>query len=1102
MPSRSPNYNSGSAAATAAVNGNGGAAAAAASALASANMDATHKVIFSNQDEFPASKTKQEATKYETMFSNRYLLQCQHVQTETSELMKKGQALHDAIVAASKPTAGNAVNSWHEESNGTNGSAANAFKTLTEDKLKKKIEDDKQEKGLFGKLASAALDVGGLLAEKAKNKAKSEIMKEANLLQSDVSNFENGMMNTVGAYINKKANEGIHGYGTSWLINKYNNSKNYVNKVIGDFLTGIVKATQDKLGMSGSAVNSYTKVDTPQTASSVEGNTIKKQAESASSVNSVVKANADDTEKVSIAAKKTSAPAAASTVKSMVTIPGASAGASVSSNEKISAEASGSPINAISKKAAADIAKVIITVKKLQESTNGGYGGTKQTERGGSLLNNDTMKSAIASIMEILRTNANILNDAGVASAFTVRGFQSMGLPLSTFIINNYMQTGGAADAFKDYDALSKVDLTIEDIKNVENLINTNSALGLDEAQVEAINKIFKVTQETLTLAKARGEVPTGSPLSEPTPDTLMEKLVATQATIDAYNKKYSKDYPSIVRLDKILNNEDIAKLDDSVLKVLQNNAIDKSNDALVKASTQYALAYMAKDSLRRNGTEMVEPAVSAITVALVNEEELTSYDVASIMDATKSTPDIYQFMVDLLTYSNTGRGLMDKVNGNASTIGAYTPSALLKKLIYSGYMTSWLDGKKPEITNKLNLVTGPSTKTWSNIYTGGDSTSRELKKLVYDVFMKKNMTLPDMYNGKYGESSFNPTKLWDTLRDPGKNGKPYYGENALVSSYRVNHIRSAYEADLFQNGYFHLFFIKPDLNLTPNVCSAMDYYGNPLLGDVITNLNYANTNLYPSWGNLFPAVQYDYSGANQYISYVLSNFIKGTSINDISLDTKDAWESVFGMKMSYGLTHRKSTIGQDISITFHDTKKLLIMNIIQAWVKYISAMKESVGNVRQKFQNFGKMDYYGALYGFITEPDGCSIVHWFRYIGMYPTTVPWSTLSLSGGNSGEVPEFSVSFKTQFYDTNDPCVLLDFNYIMNNFGDKSYEERAKINDTTEDKFTSGIHGVSNLYGGPTITENRCNVVRVVDDNGGNFKFALKFFSDDTSSTIM
>ena len=320
------------------------------------------------------------------------------------------------------------------------------------------------------------------------------------------------------------------------------------------------------------------------------------------------------------------------------------------------------------------------------------------------------------------------------------------------------------------------------------------------------------------------------------------------------------------------------------------------------------------------------------------------------------------------------------------------------------------------------------------------------------------------------------PKPLWHTMREDRK----LYGEESLISMFRVNKTIPSGEVDYFQNGLYHLFFVKPDLNLSQNAMSLMGFHNHPLAGEIITQLNYNNNYLLDTWGENFPNPVYSHKGAHPYFSYILSNLVKSTSIPDLTLDVKEGWENSFGGRTQFGTTTRKSYIGNDFSINFYDTKELLIMNIITAWMKYIEIMKEGQGDCERKSYNAGTIDYLGALYYFVMEPDNHTIAHWGRYVGIFPTSAPWSNVKLEGG-SMDIPEFSVNFKSQYHESNDPNILLDFNYIMRlpAYTGKSapkadyikYAELSSIYTSRGRRSTND----ANLLGGATRSENRAYV---------------------------
>jgi len=203
-----------------------------------------------------------------------------------------------------------------------------------------------------------------------------------------------------------------------------------------------------------------------------------------------------------------------------------------------------------------------------------------------------------------------------------------------------------------------------------------------------------------------------------------------------------------------------------------------------------------------------------------------------------------------------------------------------------------------------------------------------------------------------------------------------------------------------------------------------------------------------------------------------------------------------------------------------------LLMNIMQIWVKYIEVMYEGQAGLRCVPRQAGNLDYLGALYYFVLEPDGQSISHWGRYTGIYPTGVPWSSIQMGSGSS-DIPEFTVNFRCQWHEWNNVAVLHDFNFLMRggpwyptaehlkNGGTENitinFEGYSKLSDIYQ---TSGLYNYAdaNLLAGGLVSENRALVeylsmmssedTKIVSRRTPHrmpYKFLLHFTSTDNIS---
>lgn len=451
----------------------------------------------------------------------------------------------------------------------------------------------------------------------------------------------------------------------------------------------------------------------------------------------------------------------------------------------------------------------------------------------------------------------------------------------------------------------------------------------------------------------------------------------------------------------------------------------------------------------------------------------------------------IYEKVFKLTHYDETlqvSDGIKDKLGKEDSALIMY-------------YRVSTDNDQKTVRKVLKKVITGDETLDYSDSVTAGLYICNRMTRLADDALFNDEDFDEYINPSTNFQAAFKPTGLFDLTEDSLQDNEKLkdvntkYGFFDISTKFRVNKTFRGGEIEYFKSGYYHYFFVKPDLNLSENHIHVMDYGNNPILTHALPELCYSPKYLDPSWAGGGPwhldEEMFDYRTGymNPYFSPLISNAIKQLSIPDYALDNREGYENMFGHKVTFGTTGRKSGYGTDFSISFYDTKELLIMNIMQIWIKYIEIMYEGQAGLRCIPRQAGNLDYLGALYYFVLEPDGQSISHWGRYTGIYPTGVPWSSIQMASGSS-DVPEFNVNFKCQWHEWNNVAVLHDFNFLMRggpwyptaqhlqngNSKDilldfKGYSQLSEIYKT------SGLYNYadSNLLAGGIVSENRALV---------------------------
>ncbi len=141
-----------------------------------------------------------------------------------------------------------------------------------------------------------------------------------------------------------------------------------------------------------------------------------------------------------------------------------------------------------------------------------------------------------------------------------------------------------------------------------------------------------------------------------------------------------------------------------------------------------------------------------------------------------------------------------------------------------------------------------------------------------------------------------------------------------------------------------------------------------------------------------------------------------------------------------------------DLSIEFEDIQGGHVMALFLYWFLYMAALKRGRLFPYAEDIDMRRLCYTCSIYRFLLDPSKQVIVSWAKATGCYPTSVPLG--AIFNMNSSEVyvssaRNFSIPFKANKIEYNDPLILTDFNTITRRFYpgiDKLLQ--APINDVT------------------------------------------------------
>ena len=213
------------------------------------------------------------------------------------------------------------------------------------------------------------------------------------------------------------------------------------------------------------------------------------------------------------------------------------------------------------------------------------------------------------------------------------------------------------------------------------------------------------------------------------------------------------------------------------------------------------------------------------------------------------------------------------------------------------------------------------------------------------------------------------------------------------------------------------IFFTTPDLQLFNGATLNPSIANNSLIVEASKRYNDVLQSL-------------SYSACGRPFVNLLSNY-KRSNVDLPDITTASDYETsknILGSSIFYRGTSYESDENHEFSVEFEDTKYLEVYMWFRLFDEY-ERMKHYglVDFVDDRYLNGKIIHDQMAMYKFIIGEDGESIIHYSKFIGVYPKNVPRSTFSDLPAD-GNV-KFTINFKAAYVEDMDPNIILDFNEI-------------------------------------------------------------------------
>lgn len=222
------------------------------------------------------------------------------------------------------------------------------------------------------------------------------------------------------------------------------------------------------------------------------------------------------------------------------------------------------------------------------------------------------------------------------------------------------------------------------------------------------------------------------------------------------------------------------------------------------------------------------------------------------------------------------------------------------------------------------------------------------------------------------------------------------------------------------------IFFTKPNLQIFSKSKETQGWLRSYLINQPIFQ------DAYDKWPEVLTQLSSSYS--NNPFNTLLTNSVSANiDLPDISTaNDYETGKTILGSSIFYRGTSFESDENFEFSVEFTDSRNL----DVYMWFKLFDEYErlKHFGRINQNFENDDytyifdkKIHDQFSLYKFIVSEDGESIVHYSKYTGVYPKSVP-------RGSFGDMPadgvfKFTVNFKAAFVEDMNPMIIVEFNNV-------------------------------------------------------------------------
>jgi len=294
------------------------------------------------------------------------------------------------------------------------------------------------------------------------------------------------------------------------------------------------------------------------------------------------------------------------------------------------------------------------------------------------------------------------------------------------------------------------------------------------------------------------------------------------------------------------------------------------------------------------------------------------------------------------------------------------------------------------------------------------------------------------------------------------------------ANAFSYNRTRLPISDLAWRKGFRHIFITRPECYIltTDQELSKQCYYDDTFYSSY-ARMPHISYLLSPSYVTCRDTKSMDY-GDN--FNYLLSNTVYGISPSGTQLSQLESVQkSTVNATVMPG-TWINSRYGNQLNLTFHDTKYLEVYECLRLWMEYIEHIYS--GKFASSYNEYSSdntynidtgitaeegyqrlqpthhhlhpydraLDYCATIFDIVTNEAGTKILYWCKYIGVYPVLAQQNGLSDNNNQAlTEQQTVSASFYYQGKEEYKMKTLVEFNYnagIVDELGHPNNENYA------------------------------------------------------------